>query len=92
LTSALGATWSIAPVFSGLPSAEGGLETGLGFFGVKWEINGQTLTLTLQTPAGTEGVVTLPGVGPMAVNKRALASSSNSVELKGGNYTLTRQL
>ncbi|KAJ7242348.1 glycoside hydrolase family 78 protein [Mycena haematopus] len=92
LTSALGATWSIAPVLSGLPSAEGGLETGLGFFGVNWKVVGETLTLTLQTPIGTEGVVTLPGSGPMTVDKRRRATSSNSVELKGGNHTITRHV
>jgi hypothetical protein len=92
LTTVLGATWSIAPVLSGLPSAEGGLETGLGFFGVKWTVSRQTLTLTLQTPAGTAGVVTLPGTGPMTVDKRTLPTSTNSVELKGGNHTITRHL
>ncbi|KAJ6530328.1 glycoside hydrolase family 78 protein [Mycena capillaripes] len=94
LTTAQGATWSIAPVLSGLPSAEGGLETGLGFFGVKWNVSGQTLTLTLQTPVGTAGVVTLPGTGSMAVNgeKCVLQTASNSVELKGGNYTITRHM
>ncbi|KAJ7842815.1 glycoside hydrolase family 78 protein [Mycena olivaceomarginata] len=92
LTSAQGATWSIAPVLSGLPSAEGGLSTGLGFFGVKWAVDGDTLTLTVQVPAGTEGVVTLPGSGPLTVNKSRLPSSSNSVELKGGNHTIARHV
>lgn len=92
LTSAQGATWSIAPVLSGLPSAEGGLSTGLGFFGVKWAVDGDTLTLTVQVPAGTEGVVTLPGSGPLTVNKSRLQSSSNSVELKGGNHTIARHV
>ncbi|KAJ7754100.1 glycoside hydrolase family 78 protein, partial [Mycena metata] len=92
LTTVQGATWSIAPVLSGLPSAEGGLETGLGFFGVKWQVEGQTLSLTLQTPAGTEGVVTLPGTGPLTVDKHVQSTSSSSVELKGGNHTITRQL
>ncbi|KAJ7888543.1 glycoside hydrolase family 78 protein [Mycena olivaceomarginata] len=92
LTSAQGATWSIAPVLSGLPSAEGGLSTGLGFFGVKWAVDGDTLTLTVQVPAGTEGVVTLPGSGPLTVNKSRLLSSSNSVELKGGNHTIARHV
>ncbi|KAF8198162.1 glycoside hydrolase family 78 protein [Mycena galopus ATCC 62051] len=100
LTSALGATWSIAPVLSGLPSAEGGLSTALGFFGVKWTVVGQTLTLILQVPVGTEGVVTLPGTGPLTVDNPTLdtsaeyilSTSTNSVGLKGGNYTITRQL
>lgn len=92
LTTVQGATWSIAPVLSGLPSAEGGLETGLGFFGVNWKVTGKTLTLTVQTPVGTEGVVTVPGTGPITVDKRVLSTSSNSVELKGGNHTIVRHL
>ncbi|KAJ7835701.1 hypothetical protein B0H13DRAFT_1582576, partial [Mycena leptocephala] len=60
LTGARGSQWAITPVLSGLKSADGGLETGLGFFGVKWNVGGSTLTLVLQTPAGTRGVVTLP--------------------------------
>ncbi|KAJ7754088.1 glycoside hydrolase family 78 protein [Mycena metata] len=92
LTTVQGATWSISPVLSGLPSAEGGLETGLGFFGVKWQVEGQTLSLTLQTPAGTEGVVTLPGTGPLTVDNYVQSTSSGSVELEGGNHTITRQL
>ncbi|KAJ7450053.1 glycoside hydrolase family 78 protein [Mycena galericulata] len=90
LESAQGATWSIAPVLSGLPAAEGGIETGLGAFGVKWNVNGKKLTLTLQTPAGTQGVVTLPGTGPITVDGHVGSTSSGSVELKGGNHTLTR--
>ncbi|KAJ7653391.1 glycoside hydrolase family 78 protein [Mycena rosella] len=68
LTSVQGATWSIAPVLSGLLAAQGGMETGLGFFGVNWQVNGTTLTITVDTPAGTQGVVTLPGTGPMTVD------------------------
>ncbi|KAJ7643589.1 glycoside hydrolase family 78 protein [Roridomyces roridus] len=91
LTSVQGATWAIAPVLSGLPSAEGGIETGLGFFGIKWTA-GNTLTMDIQTPEGTQGVVTLPGNGPITVNKKIQPTSSNSVELKGGNFTITRRL
>ncbi|KAJ7457363.1 glycoside hydrolase family 78 protein [Mycena latifolia] len=92
LTSVQGATWSIAPVLSGLPSAQGGMETGLGFFGVKWQVSGTKLTLTLETPAGTEGVVTLPGTGPMTVDGRVQPTASGSVELKGGSHTITRRI
>ncbi|KAJ7754097.1 glycoside hydrolase family 78 protein [Mycena metata] len=92
LTTAQGATWSIAPVLSGLSSAEGGLETGLGFFGVNWTVTDQTLTLVLEAPAGTSGVVTLPGSGPVTVNAQVQPASSESVELEGGTHTLTRQL
>ncbi|KAJ7722663.1 glycoside hydrolase family 78 protein [Mycena maculata] len=92
LTSPLGASWSIAPVLSGLPSAEGGIETGLGSFSVQWAVSGETLTLALQTPAGTQGVVTVPGTGPITVDKKIEPTSSDSVELRGGNYTITRHM
>ncbi|KAJ7641068.1 glycoside hydrolase family 78 protein [Roridomyces roridus] len=92
LTSVQGATWTIAPVLSGLPSAEGGISTGLGFFGVKWTATGNTLTMDIQTPEGTQGVVTVPGTGPITVNKKAQPMSSNLVELKGGNFTISRSL
>ncbi|KAJ7664336.1 glycoside hydrolase family 78 protein [Mycena polygramma] len=92
LTTAQGSTWSIAPVPSGLPSAEGGLETGLGFFGVQWSVTNQTVTLIVQTPEGTEGVVTLPGTGPMTVDGSTLPTASDSVELNGGNHTVTRNM
>ncbi|KAJ7102761.1 glycoside hydrolase family 78 protein [Mycena epipterygia] len=92
LNSVQGATWSIAPVLSGLPSAEGGMETGLGFFGVKWQVNGQTLTLSLETPAGTKGVVTLPGTGPMTVDGHVEPTADDSVALSGGNHTITRHV
>ncbi|KAK6981768.1 glycoside hydrolase family 78 protein [Favolaschia claudopus] len=85
LTTAQGASWKIAPVLSGLPSAEGGLSTGLGFFGVKWKGH------CLETPAGTEGEVTLPGTGPLTVDNRVQPTSSNSVTLKGGKHTITRR-
>src|ERR1700761_7882356 len=68
VTSSQGLTWNIAPVLSGLPSAEGGIETGLGAFIVEWHVDGQILNLSLQTPAGTAGNVTLPGTGPLTVN------------------------
>ncbi|KAJ7253282.1 glycoside hydrolase family 78 protein [Mycena rebaudengoi] len=87
--------WAIAPVLSGLNAAEGGLETGLGFFGVKWEVNygEDTLTLTLQTPAGTRGTVTLPGVGPLSVDgRRQPKSGGGSVKLAGGTYTVSRRI
>ncbi|KAJ7026968.1 hypothetical protein C8F04DRAFT_1190065 [Mycena alexandri] len=91
LTTAQGATWSIAPVLSGLPSAEGGLETGLGFFGVNWTVSELTLTLVLETPAGTSGVVTLPGSGPVTMNTEVQPTLSDLVELEGGTHTLVRQ-
>jgi hypothetical protein len=91
-TSAQGATWSIAPVLSGLPAAQGGMSTGLGFFGVNWVVNSTTLSLALETPAGTQGAVTLPGTGPLTVDGQVQDDVSGQVELAGGNHTITRAM
>ncbi|KAJ7226788.1 glycoside hydrolase family 78 protein [Mycena pura] len=92
VTSSQGLTWNIAPVLSGLPSAEGGIETGLGAFIVEWHVDGQILNLSLQTPAGTAGNVTLPGTGPLTVNGAVQHSASGTVQLAGGNHMITRHL
>ena len=90
ITSPQGKTWTIAPVLSGLESAEGGLETGLGWFGVKWNIERNILTLEISTPRATSGTVTLPGTGGITVNDRL--ESGGTIELRGGNHVLTRRL
>ncbi|CAK5269996.1 unnamed protein product [Mycena citricolor] len=92
LKSPLGATWTISPVLSGLPSAEGGLETAIGFFGVKWTVQGHTLTVRLQTPTASNGTVSLPGVGPLTVDGHKKSSSSGLVSLDGGSHVVIRRL
>ncbi|CAK5265870.1 unnamed protein product [Mycena citricolor] len=95
LQTPLGATWSVSPILSGLLAAEGGLETGLGFFGVKWAVTGSkndTLTVELQTPAASSGSVVLPGVGPLTVDGHVQASSAGSAELAGGSHVVVRRL
>ncbi|KAJ3748405.1 hypothetical protein DFH05DRAFT_1389962 [Lentinula detonsa] len=49
VTSPQGATWSVAPVLSGLTAAEGGFETGLGWFGVNWTLTDDNAMFTLMT-------------------------------------------
>ncbi|KAF8893321.1 glycoside hydrolase family 78 protein [Infundibulicybe gibba] len=68
ITSPQGATWSVAPVLSGLGAAEGGFETGLGWFGVKWSANGSALTLDINTPDGTLGSAIIPGEGDVQID------------------------
>ncbi|KZP33078.1 glycoside hydrolase family 78 protein [Athelia psychrophila] len=96
LQSAQGATWSVAPVLSGLNAAEGGYETGLGWFGVSWIVSNTTSTVTLQvsTPNGTNGTVALPGTGALTVDGTAVPASATSglVEVGGGNHTVARSL
>ncbi|KAK7039312.1 glycoside hydrolase family 78 protein [Favolaschia claudopus] len=92
LSTAQGATWRIAPVLSGLPSAEGGLTTGLGFFSVKWTSESGTLTLTVDTPEGTKGVVRVPGHGSITVDDAVQDTQGDEVELSGGKHTITRSV
>ncbi|KAG6907561.1 hypothetical protein DXG01_008443 [Tephrocybe rancida] len=99
-TSAQGATWSLAPVLSGLDAAEGGFETGLGWFGVKWEVtHNKTLTLTLDVPKGTRGTVRLPGAGPIfqVDGQGQLTSMVHSLDgdvlmVTGGRFNLVQNL
>ncbi|KAF9456654.1 glycoside hydrolase family 78 protein [Collybia nuda] len=94
LTSAQGATWSVAPVLSGLNAAEGGFETGLGWFGVKWSTRQGVFTLTIEAPQGTQGSVRMPGTRTIQVDGKARpgASASPIVELAGGRHTLVQNL
>ncbi|KAF5355117.1 hypothetical protein D9756_005314 [Leucocoprinus leucothites] len=90
ITSPEGQTWTVTPVLSGLESAEGGLETGLGWFGVKWNVRRNVLTVQISTPKGTSGTVTLPGTGRITVDGKP--ESGGSVKLGGGDHTLSRSL
>jgi len=93
LISPEGVNWRVAPVLSGLSAAEGGIETAKGWFGVKWEVNNDELTLTLETPGGTIGTVVLPGQGVITVDGKKLTSDSEgAVEVSGGSHTLTRKV
>ncbi|OCH87854.1 Six-hairpin glycosidase [Obba rivulosa] len=90
VTSPQGATWSVAPHLSGLSSAEGGFETLLGWFGVKWSVSGSTFNLSLETPAGTRGVVSLPTTGTVFVNKEQIETQPEmALELMGGSYVIS---
>ncbi|KAF8060784.1 glycoside hydrolase family 78 protein [Lyophyllum atratum] len=94
LTSPQGATWSVAPVLSGLEAAEGGLETGLGWFGVKWKTNDNVLTLRLDVPAGTQGIVKVPGRGQIQVDGKmtSAVAEGEGLDLAGGKHTIVRGL
>ena len=94
IQSPQGATWSVAPVLSGLSAAEGGYSTGLGWFGVKWTVANETVTIEVSTPKGTTGTVGLPGYGPLHLDGRARLDSEASgvIVVSGGNHTVVRQL
>ncbi|KIK66783.1 glycoside hydrolase family 78 protein [Collybiopsis luxurians FD-317 M1] len=93
VTSPQGATWSVAPVLSGLSAAQGGFSTGLGWFGASWNVtdegSSKTFTLKIDTPSGTTGTVTLPGTGEVTVDGgRATVVDGTRLELEGGEHVV----
>lgn len=85
----MGQTWTLAPHLSGLAAAEGGFETPLGWFGAKWTSAKGKLTLTVSTPEGTDGVVTVPQSGKVTVDgKTAKVGQGGTLSMTGGNHTV----
>lgn len=92
VVSPQGKTWSVSPhVNSGLPSAEGGFETPLGWYGTKWTLIGtssRTLTLNLTTPTGTSGTLVVPKDmgGTLMIDgvTKGIVSAGATVALQGG--------
>ena len=62
VTTPAGSAWAVAPhIQGGLPGAQGGFSTPLGWFGVQWALAGSGgLRVEIDTPAGTDGVLRLP--------------------------------
>ncbi|PCH42961.1 glycoside hydrolase family 78 protein [Wolfiporia cocos MD-104 SS10] len=87
VTSPQGQTWSIAPHTSGLPSAQGGFETALGWFGVDWASSTDAFSMSISTPTGTSGVVVLPINGTVTVDG-SVRQVNSTVQLEGGNHTV----
>ncbi|KAF9077676.1 Six-hairpin glycosidase [Rhodocollybia butyracea] len=91
VTSPQGATWSVAPVLSGLTAAQGGFETNLGWFGANWTLTDNTIfTLAIETPSGTKGTVTLPGAGHISVDGSATDTKGGDLilNLTGGSHVI----
>ncbi|KAJ6623288.1 Six-hairpin glycosidase [Mycena sp. CBHHK59/15] len=101
VTAPQGAEWLLSPHLAGLPSAEGGFETGLGWYGASWTVKtaGRTTTfsLSVDVPVGTSGVFRVPsellGTGrgfSVSVNgKKVKISSSAEITLSGGKHIVT---
>ncbi|KAG7449503.1 glycoside hydrolase family 78 protein [Guyanagaster necrorhizus] len=98
LTGPQGSSWSVAPVLSGLQSAEGGFETSLGWFGVKWNVSSTNdFTLVIEAPLGTVGTVRPPSSADFTVDGESVSSTSMSdghpaFRLEGGIHTLIQSL
>ena len=90
VTSPQGQTWTLAPHTSGLPCAEGGYETPLGWFGVSWESKDGCFNIRIDTPEGTSGSVRLPYSGETTVDgARAQVESSGTLQLGGGSHAIS---
>ncbi|KAK0219176.1 Six-hairpin glycosidase-like protein [Armillaria fumosa] len=73
ITSSRGATWSMNPhINGGLPGAEGGFETSLGWFGVRWALQNNQFFVAVDTPEGTDGLVKLSRAGSVVVDEVAI--------------------
>ncbi|KAH9943643.1 Six-hairpin glycosidase [Amylocystis lapponica] len=89
VTAPQGRTWAVAPHLSGLSSAEGGFETPLGWFEVKWYATEDALTLFIEAPVGTSGVVRLPLSGEVTVDGESeMLDSRNSLRLEGESHVV----
>lgn len=99
VVSLQGKTWSVAPhVGGGLPGAEGGFETPLGWFGVKWTLASGALgplTLTITTPTASSGVFRVPkGMsGNLTVDGAAKGkvTEGSEIALQGGTRSIVLQ-
>lgn len=92
VTSPQGRTWSVAPHISGLQSAEGGFETPLGWYGVEWTLTAKDFHLTLDTPAGSSGIIMLPVSGTVFVNGDLMQIAHMPLFLNGGRHAILVQL
>jgi len=80
-------------MLSGLSAAEGGFETGLGWFGANWTLtDNTTFTLTIDTPSGTNGTVTLPAAGEVEVDGADTTVNGTQLDLAGGSHVIVLQM
>ncbi|KAK0451165.1 Six-hairpin glycosidase [Desarmillaria tabescens] len=91
ITSRQGATWSVNPhVNGGLPRAEGGFETALGWFGVRWALKNNQFLMEINTPEGTSGQVKIPREGTVVVDEVTVNVCAHSeITLNGGKHSVS---
>ncbi|KAL1743780.1 glycoside hydrolase family 78 protein [Schizophyllum fasciatum] len=88
-----GQVFRVQPQTAGLPAAEGGFETPLGWFGVSWSNNegGDRFDLNVTAPEGTQGVVVLPFSGEVTVDGDAV-ENEGSIAIEGGTHSVVVQV
>ena len=94
IVSPVGQTWFVTPHLSGLTTAEGGFETTLGWFGVKWSLSDTSFDLQISSPVGTQGSVALvdPRFSKFVTVDRSLILMTGENQiflLEGGNHTIS---
>ncbi|KAH6855350.1 Six-hairpin glycosidase-like protein [Chaetomium sp. MPI-CAGE-AT-0009] len=82
--------WAVAPQTLGLSSAVGKVPTPLGAIRVDWKFCGTLLTMSVEAPAGTTGMITLPSplLVPASQSKFTLNGSpviSTALRVEGGS-------
>ncbi|KAL1682840.1 glycoside hydrolase family 78 protein [Schizophyllum commune] len=92
VTEPAGQVFRVQPQTAGLPSAEGGFETPLGWFGVSWvndEGNGH-FELNVTSPERTRGVVVLPVTGETTVDGEEVGQEGE-ITVQGGSHSIVVQ-
>ncbi|KAK0200614.1 Six-hairpin glycosidase [Desarmillaria ectypa] len=86
VTLARSATWSMNPHINGrLPGAEGGFETSLGWFGVRWILQNNQFFMEIDTPEGNNGRVKPPSQGSVVVVDVGM---EGELTLNGGKHSI----
>lgn len=62
----------------------------MGWFGAKWEISGKTFTISVDTPEGTHGLVTIPlgSIKEVEVDGKKMKGDSSTFSIGGGNHKI----
>lgn len=91
MTEPGGQAFRVEPQTAGLPEAEGGFETPLGWFGVSWAVgdDGAGFELNVTAPEGTRGVAVLPVDGDVTVDGEMVSAVGREVELAGGTHVVS---
>lgn len=90
VASPQGRTWTLEPHLSGLPWAEGGFTTPLGWFGAKWDESRHKFTLHVDTPANTSGVITWPVAGRTYLEGRMMdVVKGQALTVSGGKHSFS---